>query len=241
MRKILLVVGGSSDVGIAAMSAMMEQYELVVAHYHHMNEKLLELQKNAGEKLLCVQADLSDGEETKKLVDTIREKNVIPSDILHLPAAAWQIRRFHKTAWEVWEKGLQISIRSAVEICAAFLPEMARRKRGKIVIMLSMVVNGMPPKYSADYVLVKYALLGLVKSLAVEYADKGITVNGISPALMETKFVEGMHDYVIAMNAQQSPSGRNLSVDEVIPTIQFLFSEGADCINGQNISITCGR
>lgn len=241
MKKILLVVGGSSDIGIAAISALLQQYELVVAHYNHMNEKLRELQEKAGNRLLCLQADLSDEVATDKLVDTIKEMKVIPSDILHLPAAAYQVRKFHKTEWNIFERELNISVRSAVKVCTAFLPEMAKERYGRIVLMLSIVVNGMPPKYNADYVLVKYALLGLVKALAVEYADRGIRVNGISPALMETKFIENIHDYIIEQNAQQSPTGRNLCVEEVIPTIQFLLSEGAEGINGQNISITYGR
>ena len=107
--------------------------------------------------------------------------------------------------------------------------------------MLSMVINGMPPKHNADYVIVKEALYGLVKAIAVEYAEKGISINGISPALIETKFIENMHDYTIGENAKLSPVGRNLIIADIIPTIRFLMSEGSDCINGQNISVTCGR
>jgi 3-oxoacyl-[acyl-carrier protein] reductase len=118
---------------------------------------------------------------------------------------------------------------------------MAKARDGKVLVMLSYVVDGMPPKYSVDYVMTKYTLLGLVKSLAVEYADKGITVNGISPAFTETRFVDGMLDYFKEENKKSSPIGRNLKVEDVIPTIEYMLSSGADCINGQNILITCGR
>lgn len=75
----------------------------------------------------------------------------------------------------------------------------------------------------------------------MEYADKGISINGISPALVETRFTEKMHDFLKEENAKLSPIGRNLMVKDILPTIRFLMSEGSDCINGQNICVTCGR
>ena len=58
---------------------------------------------------------------------------------------------------------------------------MAKRKKGKIIFMLTVHTCQTPLKGCADYITEKYALLGLMKALAVEYANKGITVNGISP------------------------------------------------------------
>ena len=81
----------------------------------------------------------------------------------------------------------------------------------------------------------------MVKAIAVEYADKGIVINGISPALMQTKFIEKMHEYLIEENAKQSPTGKNMEIKDILPTIRFLMSDGSNCVNGQNISVTCGR
>lgn len=70
------------------------------------------------------------------------------------------------------------------------IPNMAKKKYGRIVFMLTSCTINNPPKYQSSYVTVKYALLGLMKALAVEYADRGITVNGVSPDMMETKFFQ---------------------------------------------------
>ena len=58
--------------------------------------------------------------------------------------------------------------------------------------MLTSCTTNIPPKYLASYVTSKYALLGLVKALSNEYADKGIRINGISPSMIETKFLENI-------------------------------------------------
>ena len=75
-------------------------------------------------------------------------------------------------------------------------------------------------------------MLGLVKALATEYAPKGITVNGISPAWVNTKYIDNQPDILKEQAAMNSPMGRNLEVAEIIPTIEYLLSEGASCING---------
>lgn len=240
MEKVLLVVGGSSDIGIATIEDQVALFDRIIIHYNHLNENVTQL-KEKYSNIECLQADLANIESTKQLISAINDMNVVPTHILHLPAVKFETRKFHKTPWKEIENELNVSLRSAVMILSDFLPKMSKNNYGKIVIMLSMVINGMPPKYNSDYVIVKEALYGMVKALAVEYADKGISINGISPALVETRFTENMHDFLKEENAKLSPIGRNLMVKDILPTIRFLMSEGSDCINGQNICVTCGR
>lgn len=136
---------------------------------------------------------------------------------------------------------MNISLKSIVMILQEFLPFMSKQKYGKILFMLTAYVNNMPPKYLSAYTVSKYALLGLMRSLSVEYSDKGIMVNGISPEMIDTKFLNNLSEYIVMQNAEQSPKKRNLIVDEVVPAMKFLLSSGADCITGQNIVITGGK
>ena len=114
------------------------------------------------------------------------------------------------------------------------------KKEGRVIFMLSSCTNGIPPRFMTPYVTAKYALLGLVKGLSTEYDSKNITVNGISPGMMETKFLSEMYDHAIEENASKSPFGRNLVIEEVIPAFKFLLSDDACRITGQNIVITGG-
>lgn len=123
----------------------------------------------------------------------------------------------------------------------AFIPFMKKQKSGKIVVMLTIHTQGVPPSFVAPYVTVKYAMLGLVKSLAVEYAGKGIQVNGVSPEMIDTKFLSDMPDFVKEQSVLNFPMKRFLQVEDVIPTFEYLLSEAADCVTGQNICITGGK
>jgi len=241
MEKVLLVIGASSDMGEALIESTYENYSVILAHYRTMNEGLQVLKERLGEKLVLLQADLSHEEQVQGLIHEISEMKLIPSHIVHFPAPICNNQKFHKIKWNVFQEEMDISLKSLILILQSFMPKMAKLKYGKVVLLLSFVIDGMPPKYCSNYVMTKYALLGLMKSLAVEYADKGITVNGVSPAWVMTKYIDNQPDFLVEQNAQLSPIGRNLLVSDIVPSINWLLSDGADCVNGQNISITCGR
>ena len=79
-----------------------------------------------------------------------------------------------------------------------------------------------------------------MKALATEYDSKGITVNGISPEMIDTKFLSDLPDLIVEEHAAKSPLKRNLQVDDVVPMLAYLLSDAAEAITGQNIAITGG-
>lgn len=237
-NKVLLITGASSDIGCAAIDKLVDNYSKIVAHYCHMNDKLEKIKERLGEKIILVQADFSNEGSTNEFINCIKALNLEIDHVLHLPAQKVQNVKFLKCQWESYEREINISCKSIIEILRVCMPAMTKRKYGKVIIMLTSYTVSEPPKYLGSYVPIKYMLLGLLKSLAVEYADKGITINGISPEMMETKFLSEISDLVVEKNALNSPAGRNMVVEEIIPSIEFLFSEGADMITGQNIAIT---
>jgi 3-oxoacyl-[acyl-carrier protein] reductase len=106
--------------------------------------------------------------------------------------------------------------------------------------MLSSVVINVPPKALTQYTTIKYAMLGLVKSLASEYSDKNIQINAVSPSMVETKFLDNINEKLVELSAYNHPLKRNAQVNEITPIIKMLISKESDYINGVNIPITGG-
>lgn len=236
--KTLLITGASSDIGSALIERIANNYEKIVCHYRTSTAVIDELRSRFGDKIVPLQADFSDRESTLSFVQTVLQRGLVPSHFVHLPSMPNENAKFHKTKWDDFEKHIQVQVHSSYAVCHAIIPVMAKNRSGKIVFMLTEnVAKGMPYKYAVPYTTAKYALLGLMKCLASEYADKGITVNGVSPAMIETAFVSQLPEVVRQLNAERSPFKRNLAIGDVIPAFEFLLSSGADTVTGQNILI----
>lgn len=238
--KVLLVTGASSDVGAELIRHVGNNYTKVWAHYRSSSDIIDGLKSELGDKIIPVQADFSNLENTVSFINTIKETGDYPDHIVHLSAQKAYNLQFHKHSWESIQKEIDTSLRSITMILREFIPRMAKNNYGKIVFMLSAYLIGVPPKFQSSYVTVKYALLGLMKALATEYAAKGITVNAISPDMMETKFLTELPELIKEQSAKNNPLGRNLCVEEVVPTMEYLLSPGSDVVTGQNIGVTAG-
>jgi len=238
-KNIILVIGASSDIGLDLISNLTDN-ALIIAHYNSSNKKLIELSKNINNKIVTIQADLSEEQEVLRLIHTIESDYGIPSKIIHLAAPKFENIRFQDIVWSDFQKDIDICLKSIILLLKIFLPKMANLKRGKVVIMLSSVVINVPPKTLAQYTTIKYAMLGLVKSLASEYSNKNIQINALSPSMIETKFLDNLNEKLIELNAYNHPLKRNANVNEITPIIKLLISEQSDFINGVNIPITGG-
>lgn len=239
MNNIVFITGASSDIGEALIKSLAEDC-VIIAHYNSNNKRLLELQKETKNKIVPIQANFSSNESIIKMLDTIESEIGVPNKIIHLAAPKFENLRFKDVDWNNFQNEINISLGSITLILNRFLPKMALQKRGRVVTILSSVVLGVPPKALTQYTTVKYALLGLMRALASEYADKKITVNCISPSMVETQFLSQINERIVELAAEAHPLKRNATVLDVIPSILMLMSDDAAYINGVNIPITGG-
>lgn len=240
-EKVLLVLGASSDLGKALIPQIAENYDVVLAHYRSNSSFINEIRCKTDVKIVGYQADFTNIESTQNMILQIQKDGYCPNHIVHFSSDAAIPSKFVKVSWDEFETALNISLRSCMFVLRAFLPKMIKNKYGKIVFMLTSYVKNQPPKYQSIYITTKYAMLGLMKSLAAEYAEKNIQINAVSPEMIETKFLSGISDHIVEQNAANSPLKRNLKVEDVLPTIEFLLSDGSNCITGENIAITGGK
>lgn len=243
-----MIIGASSEVGMAFIR-LLEQEACrgalsdvhLLAHYGSHPEGLYALEQECShltfEYLSC---DLSNEQQVKHLADALREKEAVQG-FLYLAAEKMRYEKLKKMDMDRLDRSYQIQVHALAEIAKAVLPMMAKEKFGKAVVMLSECTLGMPPKFAAEYVTVKYAALGLMRALSLEYADKHVNVNGLSPAMMETKFLSELEERLVEMNAAANVIKRNATVQEAARAIAFLLSSGADYMNGVNLNLTGGN
>jgi 3-oxoacyl-[acyl-carrier protein] reductase len=241
MDKNILILGASSDIGLKFIAENHMKYDNIVAHYNSNDEKLLELKNQADADIHLLQSNFSNNESVDDMIKSILELELPISHVLHLSAPHVKNTKFNKIAVQDYLDSYNIQVISVVKLLQKILPRMAKAKYGKVVFLLSSYTSNTPPKYLNDYVTNKHALLGLMKGLASEYADKQININAVSPSMMETKFLENLPTFVVEKSASDSPMKRNANIMDVTPMMQFLLSDDSSYITGQNIVISGGQ
>ncbi len=232
-KQATLVVGADSDVG-ARMIAELEG--TVVAHYYLYPDKLEQLSGD----VIPVKGDLSTIEGIEAFVAAVQALDIAISKIVHLPSAPPRADRIKNLDATAFARELNISVMSAALISRAFLPAMAKRRFGRVVFMLTSYIVGVPPKFLATYVSCKYALEGMMKALAVEFAGKNVTVNGVAPYMMETKFLSTVADLTVAQSAQNNPTGRNATIEDLLPVVRMLLDDKNEFVTGAVIPVAGG-
>ncbi|MBQ6967702.1 MAG: SDR family oxidoreductase [Lachnospiraceae bacterium] len=240
--RCLFLTGASSDTGMEFLEKRGEQYSLIYAHYNHGSERFFRSVQRLGDRVIPLKADFSSYDDLETLLEKVGERGVYPGHFIHLVSDKMIGNKFHKREQEDFDRGYRMAVGSAVCLLKCFLEKMMRMRYGRVVFMLSSCTLSTPPKYQSAYVSVKYALLGLMRALAVEYAPKGITVNGVSPDMMDTKFLDGTlkKEVVLRENAERNPLKRNIGIDDVLPVLDYLLSDQAEAVTGQNIGVTGG-
>ena len=242
MGKRYLLLGASSELCCSFLRRHIWQADdEIVAQYFCHAEALEKIAQDIPAQVRLLQADFRDLESTEGFVSKLKKDGFVPTHILHVPAVPIENQRFTEISWSEAEEQLMVQCRSLVVVLQAIIKPMAKARNGKIVIGLSSCTFNVPPKYLSSYVMAKYALMGLGRSRAAEYADKCIQVNMVSPSMMETKFLQNMHSHVIQQSAANNPSKRNVTTKDVAGLIEYLFSDENTFITGANIPLTGGE
>lgn len=240
MGNVYLITGASSDVGCALIERLYQEGNIFIAQGAGDLKGLAELCKAHPGAIRTYDVDLTNEAALHAFIEDVQKNCPAPTHFVHLPALRVINTKFKKFDEERFELDLSVQVRSAVALCKAFLPAMAKARKGRVLFMLTSYLLGMPPKNTAAYIMTKSALGGLAKSLAADYASFGVTVNCVAPSMMETKFLAETSDLIVQASAEANPMGRNARPSDVVPAMAFLLSDEASFITGVTLPITGG-
>lgn len=239
-RDTVLIVGASSAIGCEIIKLISDDGTTVLAHYHSGKDRLAKVAAEVKGRIVPIQADLSTEEGIGALVESIASCCDFPRKIVFLAAPRVTLVRFKDLAWDDFRQHSDMQLCTAVKILGRFLPQMAKARHGRVVFMLTSYTLGVPPAAMAHYVTAKYALLGLMKGLASEYASKQVCINAVSPSMVETGFLSEIPEKIVEITALQHPLKRNAVPADVAPVVKFLLSEDAGYLTGINIPVSGG-
>ncbi|NCC08521.1 MAG: SDR family oxidoreductase [Clostridia bacterium] len=240
MGNVYLITGASSDVGTALIERLYKEGDIFIAQGSGDLKQLAPLCQKYKGAVNTFDVNLADAQSVDLFIAEVQKRFPLPTHIIHLPALRVINTKFKAFDEARFDFDLSVQVRSAVKICKAFLPQMAKAKKGRVLFMLTSYLVGVPPKNTAAYVMVKAMLGQLAKSLAIEYAQYGITVNCVMPSMMETKFLADTSDLIVQSAAEANPMKRNARVEDVVPAMEFLLSDNAGFITGAVLPITGG-
>lgn len=239
--KVALVTGGSRGIGRAAVLALAERGAHVVINYVSNETAARETAQSveaAGGKAELSQFDVAQGEAAEKAISEVA-KRLGRLDILVNSAGVAIDGLLLRLKDEDFDRILAINVKGAVACSRAAIRSMMRAKTGRI-IFLSSVVGEMGNAGQTAYSASKAALLGVTKSLAREYASRGITVNAVTPGFIDTDMTSGLTDEQRSAMLTAVPLGRTGTAREIAAAITYLASDEAAYITGQTLRVNGG-
>ncbi|OGV64734.1 MAG: 3-oxoacyl-[acyl-carrier-protein] reductase [Lentisphaerae bacterium RIFOXYC12_FULL_60_16] len=236
-----LVTGASRGIGRAIAFALGRAGAAVTVNYQsnaEAAEQTAESLRAEGIRTLTVRADVSNPDDVSRLVrETCTTFGTI--DILVNNAGITRDNLLLFMKEEEWTRVLDVDLKGAFYCIKAAGREMARRRRGRIINIAS-VAGLTGDMMRANYAAAKAGLLGLTKTAARELAASGITVNAVSPGLVETGLIAGMAAIKRQKLLDTIPLGRFGNPDEVASVVLFLATDAAAYITGEVMVVDGG-
>ncbi|MGY6271397.1 SDR family oxidoreductase [Achromobacter denitrificans] len=183
-------------------------------------------------------ADLTDSAQVDDAFMAIAHA-MGPVDYLVNNAGAVRDMRFLKMRDEDWDMVIDTNLRSQFLCCRAALPGMVERRHGRIVNISSRAWLG--GYGQANYSAAKGGVVSLTRSLAIEFASKGITVNAIAPGIVDTPLFRNFADEVQARLTKSVPAQRIGTAEDIANAVSFFLEPRSSYVTGQVLYVCGGR
>jgi 3-oxoacyl-[acyl-carrier protein] reductase len=235
--KTALVTGATGGLGGAIAKALQVQ-GATVALSGTRREVLDALAAEIGERVHVLPCNLADKNEVEALVPKA-EQAMGQLDILIANAGITRDNLFVQLKDEEWDQVIDVNLTATFRLARAAVRGMMRRRFGRVIGITSVVgVTGNPGQ--GNYAASKAGMIGLVKSVAAEYARRGVTANCVAPGFISTPMTDKLNEKQREAILGRVPAGRLGSSEDVAAAVVFLASNEANYITGQTLHVNGG-
>jgi NAD(P)-dependent dehydrogenase (short-subunit alcohol dehydrogenase family) len=239
------ITGGGRGIGLATAEALLEAGASVIIS--DVSEALLasgsEHLRGKGHAVDTMVLDVSRPEAVAEAARAANEKHGAVDIMVANAGIAWPDTPGEAIPNDVWLKLIDVDLNGVYWSCREFGSHMLRRERGAIVTLGSMsgVISNKPQR-QAHYNAAKAAVHHLTKSLAGEWAPRGVRVNCVAPTYVDTPMSNGSFNDPLRMPTwmEFTPMARVARPDEIASAILFLASDASSAMTGATVMVDCG-
>jgi 3-oxoacyl-[acyl-carrier protein] reductase len=235
--KTALVTGASGAIGSDIARALHKQ-GATVAISGTRKDALDKLAADLGARVHVLPCDLGDSAAVEKLVPDAEAK-MEKLDILVANAGVNADNLLVSLTDEAWDKVIAVNLTATFRLTRAAVKTMMRRRWGRIIGITSVVgFTGNPGQ--ANYTASKAGMVGMMKSVAVEYAKRNVTANCIAPGVIASPMIDKLNDKQRETILSKVPAGKLGSGSDIAAAAVYLASEEAQYVTGQTIHVNGG-
>jgi len=235
-NKKILVTGATGGIGKALVQKFVSLEGNVLAT-GTKTEKLDALKKEFP-NINVLKFDISDHSKIEEFIENVSSQ-LVGLDILVNNAGINMDNLSLRMKDDEWKKVIDLNLGSTFFLCKYGIKKMLKNKYGRIVNITS-VVGHTGNLGQSNYAASKAAIIGMSKSLAIEYAKKNITINCVSPGFIQSKMTEGIVESIKAVLTSRIPMAKLGKGADVANTVAFLSSDAASYITGETIHVNGG-
>lgn len=241
-KTISLIVGGSGGIG-SAVVRVRSKLDATVCVFGRNGLKKMEEEFKAEGITNCefYAVDVTQNDSVTTAVKQVLDKHGKINSVLYSVSPPIVNKKYGDSQWDAFQKSLDVHVKGFYFLSKSILKNSASEEKTRFVVILTEYCFGKPPVQISDYITAKYALLGLVKSLASELDSTEYSFNMISPGMVDTPLLSHLPPRFSEIVALKNPMKRIAQPKDVAKLVSFLFSQDADYLNGVNILLNGGN